>query len=154
MTGEPERNNSYIWVLLAKMLIMRTTILTVIVIALALAGCKKEEDSPEGPADVRVKNLSDMTFEELTVDTSGGVEEYGNLESAELSEYRRFEKAYRVAEISAVIDGETFSTGPVNYNYEVVLGKGRFTYEVFIEVFDHRKLAIARVIPEEPLIDE
>ena len=131
---------------------MKNLILILIIPALIAGfGCKKAEKSPEGPADIRIKNLSDMAFEEFSVDTSGGEHSWGALAAGGTSEYKRYEKAYRVAEITAVINGETFSTGTVNYNYEVVLGQGKFSYEVYIQNFDNKVLAIQRVIPEAPI---
>ncbi len=117
-------------------------LILLILLFVAGTGCKKVENTPEGPADIRIKNLSDMAFEEFTIDTSGGEHTYGPLAAKGTSEYKRFEKAYRIAEINAIIDGETFSTGTVNYNYEVVLGQGKFTYEVYIQNLDNRVLAI------------
>ena len=35
-----------------------------------LLACKKKEFSPEGPTDVRIRNISDLTFEEVIVKTS------------------------------------------------------------------------------------
>ena len=119
-------------------------------IALVLLSCK-EKNSPEGPTDIRVKNLSDVTFTSVTVNTSGGTHDYPELTPGSYTEYQRFEKAYPIAEISAIIAGETYSTGPQNYNYQVVLGQGKFVYEVFIENAGQKKLAISEVIPEAPL---
>lgn len=120
------------------------------VIVLVLSSCK-EKTSPEGPTDIRVKNLSDVTFSSFTINTSGGTHDYPELVPGAYSEYQRFDKAYPIAEISAVIAGETYSTGTQNYNYQVVLGQGKFVYEVFIENAAQKKLAISSVIPEAPL---
>lgn len=117
---------------------------------LTLVSCK-EKTSPEGPTDIRIKNLSDVTFTSVTVNTSGGTNDYPELASGAYTEYKRFEKAYPIAEITAIIGGETYSTGTQNYNYQVVLGQGKFVYEVFIENALQKKLAISRVIAEAPL---
>ena len=122
----------------------------VALIILTLVSCK-EKTSPEGPTDIRIKNLTDVTFTSITVNTSGGTNDYTELASGAYTEYKRFEKAYPIAEITAVIGGETYSTGTQNYNYQVVLGQGKFVYEVFIENPGLKKLAISRVIPEAPL---
>jgi hypothetical protein len=110
-----------------------------------------EKTTPEGPSDIRIKNLTDLTFEDLTVDTSGGTNQYDPLTAGEFTVYKRFDKAYRFAEVTAIIGGELYSTGTQNYNYEIVLGQGKFTYEVYIENASLKRLAIARVIPEAPL---
>ena len=119
-----------------------------LLLSVTLGSCKKGP-SPEGPSDIRIKNLTDLAFDEITIDTSGGTNEYESVASRGYSDYKRFEKAYPIAEITVIINGETYSTGPQNYNYWTVLGQGKFTYEVFIE--SKNKLKIQRVIPEAPL---
>ena len=49
---------------------MKKAILISIIILLVLA-CKKTKFSPEGPTDVRVKNVSDLPMVEVIVNTSG-----------------------------------------------------------------------------------
>ena len=129
---------------------MKRIVILILLLAVTIGSCKKGL-SPEGPSDIRIKNLTDLTFEEITVDTSGGVHVFDIVASREYSDYKRFDKAYPIAEITVVIGGETYSTGPQNYNYWTVLGQGKFTYEVFIESQALKKLKIQRVIPEAPL---
>jgi hypothetical protein len=129
---------------------MKKITLLLTIIALSIGSCSKGP-SPEGPSDIRIKNLSDQTFESITIDTSGGTNEYEAVAAGGYSVYLRFDKAYSKAEITVVIGGETYSTGVQDYNYQVVLGQGKFTYEVFIENADLKKLAIFKVIPEAPL---
>lgn len=130
---------------------MKRILILIPVFLLTFNSCDKGK-SPEGPTDIRVKNLTDLSFTALSVDTSGGSFEYTvPVAAGEYSEYKRFEKAYPKAEVTVTINGEIYSTGTQNYNYQVVLGQGKFTYEVYIENASLRKLAIARVIPEAPL---
>jgi hypothetical protein len=117
---------------------------------MTLSACK-EKFTPEGPTDIRIKNLSTLTFEQISVNTSGGTNEYETLAGGEYTEYKRFDKAYPYAEITATIGGEVYTTGPQNYNYQVVLGEGKFTYEVYISNPSQRILAVSKVIPEAPL---
>jgi hypothetical protein len=127
-------------------------LLSVSLIILAIIACKKTEYSPEGPTDVRVRNLSDLTFTEVIVNTSGGIDTLGDIGPGSVSEYFRFEKAYPKAEISATINGLTFSTGTVNYTYMQYLGQDRITYEVYISNMNNRELMINNVVIEEPLV--
>lgn len=127
-------------------------------IVLVLFACKKTEFEPEGPTDVRVRNLSDLNFEDVIVSTSekaGDTISFGNIAGLSVSEYSRFKKAYPKAEISAKINiGGTlvkFSTGPEDYTYMTYLGQMRITYEVYISDMNKRELTISNVIPEEPL---
>ena len=119
---------------------------------ISVLGCKKTKFEPEGPTDVRVRNLSDVTFIEVIVNTSGGIDTLGDISPGDSSEYYRFEKAYPKAEISAKINGDIFSTGPVNTTYMQYLGQVRITYEVFISNMVNKEIKINDVIPEEPLV--
>jgi len=121
-----------------------------VLLVMTLSACK-EKFTPEGPTDIRIKNLSTLTFEQITVNTSGGTNEYETLAGGAYTEYKRFEKAYPYAEITCTIGGETYTTGPQNYNYQIVLGEGKFTYEVYISNPAQRTLAVSKVIPEAPL---
>lgn len=128
-------------------------------ILLSVLACKKKEFSPEGPTDVRIRNLSDQTFQEIIATTSEKTEDIdtiGNISSGAVSDYFRFTKAYPKAEISAKINvgGSlvTFTTGKVDYTYQQYIGQDRITYEVYISSMPDRKLTINNVIPEEPLV--
>src|SRR5665647_1767144 len=94
---------------------MKKAILISIIILSVLA-CKKTKYSPEGPTDVRVKNVSDLPMIEVIVNTSGGIDTVGNISAGGSSEYFRFDKAFPKAEITAKVNGQIFTTGPVNYN--------------------------------------
>lgn len=120
---------------------MKNIILSFLMIIL-LYSCRKDEHSPEGPTDIRIKNLSEVIFQEVIVNTSGGIDTISIIEPGGVSEYHRFKKAYQKAEISAKIDGITFSTGPVDYTYLHYLSTVKATYEVHVQNFDLRKLAI------------
>ena len=126
---------------------------------LSVLACKKKEFSPEGPTDVRIRNISDLTFDEVIVSTSEKSEDIdtiGNINKGSVSDYFRFTKAYPKAEISAKINvgGSLlkFSTGSVNYTYMQYIGQDRITYEVYISSMNNRELTISNVILEEPLV--
>jgi hypothetical protein len=135
----------------------RLLIISILLLSLLLS-CKKKGITPEGPTDVRIKNLSDLTFRNVTVSTSEITEDahiYGNITNGEISDYFRFSKAYPKAEISADIDINgtlvNFSTGAVDYTYMQYLGPQKVTYEVYISSMNEHQLSISNVIPEEPL---
>ncbi len=115
------------------------------------SGCKKLEKEPLGPTDIRVRNLTDLTMTELTVETGGGIYNYGVLEGGQVTDYYRFEKAYPKANISAYINGIKYKTDTVTYYYMQYLGQVKATYEIFIENDAQRKLKIHNVIMESPL---
>ena len=131
-------------------------ILIISLTILALFACKKKEFSPEGPTDVRIKNLSDVAFNEVIIKTSENEEDVdtiATISANSLSEYYRFTKAYPKAEISAKINMggivSTYSTGTVDFTYLQYLGQDRITYEVWIV---NNKLVIYNVIHDEPLV--
>jgi hypothetical protein len=128
-------------------------------ILLAVLACKKKPFSPEGPTDVRIRNLSDLPFQQVIVTTSEKTEDLdtlGNIASGAVSDYVRFTKAYPKAEISTTINvgGSlvTFTTGKVDFTYQQYIGRDRITYEVYISSMPNRELSISNVIPEEPLV--
>jgi hypothetical protein len=120
-------------------------------ITVLVLSCKKTEYSPEGPTDVRVKNSSDQAFTEVVVNTSGGTNSLGSIPANGSSEYIRFDKAYPKAEISAVVNGQVFSTGPVNYNGMTYIGQARITYVVLIKSTTNKTLEISEVLLDAPL---
>jgi hypothetical protein len=121
------------------------------VVLVSLISCKETEFSPEGPTDVRVKNNSSLNMTDITVNTSGGIKNVGAVIAGESSEYSRFDIAYPKAEISALINGQTFSTGPVDYNGMTYIGQAKITYVVYIKSMNDKTLEISEVIPDAPL---
>lgn len=122
------------------------------IIILSVVACKKTKLSPEGPTDVRVKNVSDQPFSEVIVNTSGGIDTLGAISSSGgLSEYYRFDKAFPLAKITAKVNGQKFSTVSVNYNAMTYIGQAKITYTVFIKNFANRILEISDVSLDAPL---
>jgi len=126
---------------------------------LSVIACKKKEFSPEGPTDVRIRNLTRETFQEVIVSTSEKPEDIdtlGNIAEASVSDYFRFTKAYPKAEISLKINigGSLikFSTGSVDFTYMQYIGQDRITYEVYVSNPTNHVLTIDNVIIEEPLV--
>ncbi len=129
------------------------------VILLTIIGCKKKEYSPEGPTDVRIRNISDMTFGDVVVSTSeksGDTIGFGVISKGTVSDYFRFQKAYPKAEISASIELNgspvKFTTGTVNYAFMQYIGQDRITFEVYISNMNNHELTISNVILDEALI--
>jgi len=137
---------------------MRKLVLISLII-IALAACKKEEWAPEGPTDVRVKNLqTSQTFTNVIIKTAGGRDTTGNIKflgtivPGDTSEYKRVTFAYPQAEITAMIDGVLFSTGEFQSTYLTYISRHRITYEVYISNLTNRVLMISDVQFEEPLV--
>jgi hypothetical protein len=126
-------------------------IIFLFVIAVCLLACKKTKFAPEGPTDVRVENLSDVAWLQVIVNTSGGIDTLGNIAAHAKSAYFRFDKAFNVAEISATIGGEKYSTGVPNYTYLAYIGQAKITYSVWISDPTHKVLEISHCSLDAPL---
>ena len=107
-------------------------LLIISLLLLSVLACKKKGFSPEGPTDVRIRNISDLVFTEVIVSTSEKTEDVdtlGNIDAGGVSAYSRFLKAYPKAEISAKINISgslvKFSTGPVDYTYMQYIGQDK-----------------------------
>lgn len=134
---------------------MKKLVLISLVLILCVS-CKKMKESPEGPVDIRIRNLSDQTFNDLIVkvNTSEDGYNFGTLPAHDTTEYHRFGKAYPKADIQTTINGQSFKTDLVDYTYLVVLGQGKFTYEVWMSNPGEKKITIFQVIPDAPLGDK
>lgn len=136
---------------------MKKTILILLFVSSVLA-CKKTVYSPEGPTDVRIRNVSDLNFEDVIVSTSEYPEDkdtIANIPASSESGYTRFKKAYPKTEISAKINIKGslvgFSTGVVDYTYMQYIGRDKITYEVYSDT-TNKKIIISNVILDEPLV--
>ena len=130
-------------------------VLLLTIFCLALIACEKEvEKTPEGPTDIRINNLTDMDFTNLSVTMADTTVVFGDISSKDTSEYIRFPKAFPKAEINCVINGINYSTGEVPDIYMQTLGQTKVTYIVYISDALNNVLSIADVIIEEPLILE
>lgn len=134
-------------------------LILVTIIALSVLACKKTEFAPEGPTDVRIKNISDITFNEVIVSTSenkGDTLSFGNILSGATTNYIRFSKAYPKAELSAkiTVNGALvkFSTGPVDYTFMNYIGQDMITYEVYISNMNTHELTISKIVLDAPLV--
>jgi len=129
-------------------------ILFVALIVFTAFACKKTEFAPEGPTDVRIRNLTNLAFYELTVDIDTVVN-YGNMNPQSATGYVRFPKAYPKATISAKINKGgllvTFSTEKFDYTYMQYMGQMKITYEVYIPNMEKNVFEI-NVITDEPLV--
>ena len=129
-------------------------ILFIALIIFSVISCKKTEFEPEGPTDVRIRNLTSLAFYDLTVDIDTVVN-YGDLNPQAASDYIRFAKAYPKATISAKVNKGgslvTFSTEIFDYTYMQYMGQMRITYEVYIPNMEKNEFAIT-VVADEALV--
>ncbi|MBK9390167.1 MAG: hypothetical protein IPN68_08245 [Bacteroidetes bacterium] len=135
---------------------MKKYIFPILIILLSVAACKKTEFSPEGPTDVRIRNLTTFALYEMTIDIDTIVN-YGGLNPQSVTDYVRFPKAYPKATISAKINRNgtlvTVATEKFDYTYMQFMGQMKVTYEIYMPQTDKNVFTV-EVIPDEPLILE
>jgi len=107
-------------------------IILIVALILPVIACKKQEIEPLGPTDVRISNITDKTFENVIVNTSGGENNYGTILPGGTSEYYRFEKSYPEIDISLFINGVAYHTVKQDYTYQNYVGHVKCTYKVYI----------------------
>ena len=126
-----------------------------IALVLVVAACKKENLTPEGPTDVRIKNVTgDVVFENVIVDTGRGDFNYGNIDAGAVSEYHRFEVSYPDIQVTLTIDGMQYTNGVVDNTYSTYIGPDKVTYEVYPTSVGSGVLVVDIVYPlDGPITD-
>lgn len=129
---------------------MKKLILISCVIIVTLSACSKKNPTPDGPTDIRVKNITASDFVNVVVDTGEETHIFGDVAAGALTEYFRFETAYPDSEITLTIGGVAYTTGVPDNTYAVLLQQGKFTYEVWVSNDAQKKLD-TRVTADAPL---
>jgi len=129
---------------------MRNILVILFALSVALSACTKKSQTPDGPSDIRVRNLTTTNFVNVVVNTGNETHNFGDIAASGESGYFRFETAYPDSEIKLTIAGEEYTTGVPDNTYAVLLQQGKFTYEVWVSVPDQKKLD-SRVIADAPL---
>jgi len=126
----------------------RLNVITLLLLIICCVSCKKTPFSPEGPTDVRIRNLTGSALTEAVVRIKDEEIPFGTLEVNNPSVYHRFRTAFPKAYISARINGDTISTGPVDFTYMNYFGQVKMTYDVNVE---NNRLIIKNVTLDSPL---
>ena len=79
---------------------------------------------------IRIKNVSSFEYSDVRVNTNGGENNYGNINSNSYSEYESFDFAYRYAFVELKIGSDTFTIQPIDYVGEDPLKSGKYTYAI------------------------
>jgi hypothetical protein len=127
---------------------MKKLFIITLLLPVVFLSCKKTEFTPEGPTDVRIRNLSNYTLTDVIVRIKDEEIAFGTIDKSNVTEYHRFKIAFPKAYISAKINNDTISTGPVDFTYMNYFGQQRLTYEVIIE---NDRLKINNVTLDSPL---
>jgi len=97
-------------------------------ILFVFGSCSKNDDF--NPVKIRVYNASDFEFQDIEMDPSTGLISFGDIGPNQYSEYQDFEKAYRYAYISVVVNDSAYVVQPIDYVGETPLDKGNYTYRL------------------------
>lgn len=127
---------------------MKKLFLIALLLPVVFLSCKKTEFSPEGPTDVRIRNVSNFIFTDAVVRIKDEEIVFGTINNSNITEYHRFKTAFPKAYISAKINNDTISTGPVDFTYMNYFGQQRLTYDVIVE---NDRLKINNVTLDSPL---
>jgi len=123
-------------------------VITLLLHVFCCFSCKKTPFSPEGPTDVRIRNLTGSALMETVLRIKDEEITFGTIDLNNTSDYYRFKTAFPKAYISARINRDTISTGPVDFTYMNYFGQVKMTYDVVIE---NNLLKIKNVTLDSPL---
>ena len=125
--------------------------LSIVFTALILTSCKKNNYTPDGPTDIRIHNVSSLTYDSVVViNTLLESNEYGTVNPGAQTEYKRFEKAYPREQVNMYINSVSYEFAPDD-SVRVLLQQGKFTYELNVDTVA-KSLSI-HVIADAPLDD-
>lgn len=129
----------------------KITILSLVLTAIVLTSCKKTEYTPDGPTDIRIHNVSSLTYDSVVViNTLSESNEYGTVNPGAQTEYKRFEKAYPREQVNMYIDSVSYEFPPDD-SIRVLLQQGKFTYQLDVDTV--AKTISIHVIADAPLDD-
>ena len=125
--------------------------LSIVLTAMVLISCNKTEYTPDGPTDIRIHNVSSLTYDSVVViNTSLEENEYGTVNPGAKTEYKRFKKAYPKEQVNMYIDSVSYKFPPDD-SVRVLLQQGKFTYELYVDTV--AKSLNIHVIADAPLDD-
>lgn len=102
-----------------------------------LTSCIENGGLSPDKAQLRVRNVSNVSYDEVFVGAGGGGDrEFGRLEPGEYSDYAEFEFVYRYGFLKVEVGQDTLYLIPIDYVGETQYKRGKFTYE--IGLFENR----------------
>ena len=102
-----------------------------LIFTILLLGCSENDNDAE--VSIRLSNVSQYNFNNITINTSTGNVAFENILSGESSPHKEFGFAYRYAFVELEIDSETFTLQPIDYVGENRLPKGDYTYQINVD---------------------
>ena len=137
---------------------MKKSLLIILAALLVVVSCKKAKNLPEGPTDVRIKNLTTFTLQNVTVDIDSIVN-FGTIDKQSTSKYIRFPKAYPKVKLTATVeksDGSqvTYKTADEEYTYYQHMGRMKITYHLTIPNIESGIIEVTVTADEEIFLDQ
>ena len=134
-TAQPNHRNCTSAIDQINLFIMKNLLFFLLPFLLLSNECCKNEPIENNPPQtdailIRIKNAGAFDYQNVYVNTTGGENEYGNLQAGQYTEYKEFELAYQYAYIRLEVNGVTIALQPIDYVGEIPLEKGNYTYEV------------------------
>lgn len=100
--------------------------------------CSRDKDlsndvDAQSQVQIRIRNASLLPFEDIEVNTSGGINKFGTVGDSQTSDYKTFDFAYRYSFVKLNINGEPYIIQPIDYSGEHKLESGKYTYEIHLD---------------------
>jgi hypothetical protein len=105
---------------------MKPYLLLLTVFAIMISCTDRDDEVTK--VNIRIKNLSSLTFDEVQVGDQETL--YTNIAPEDYSDYLPYETAYRYAFISIMAGEEAFVSQPLDFVGETELPPGFYTYEL------------------------
>ncbi|MCF0055672.1 hypothetical protein [Dyadobacter sp. CY356] len=107
-------------------------------LALLNFACSKDKElsndvEAKSQVQIRIRNASLLPFEDIEVNTSGGINKFGTVGDNQISDYKTFDFAYRYSFVKLNINGEPYIIQPIDYTGEQKLESGKYTYEIRLD---------------------
>ena len=129
----------------------KITFISIVLTVIVLTSCKKDKYTPDGPTDIRIHNVSLLTYDSVVViNTLLESNEYGTVNPGAQTEYKRFEKAYPREQVNMYIDSVSYEFLPDD-SVRVLLQQGKFTFQLDVDTV--AKSISIHVIADAPLDD-
>lgn len=108
---------------------MKKHLVLLLVVLVTSFSCTDRDDNLT-KVNLRIKNTSDVTYQEVTVRSDEYV--YTNISSGSYSDYLEFDQLYSYAYINILSEGENYVLQPIDFVGETPLTIGFYTYELNI----------------------
>ncbi|WP_159467569.1 hypothetical protein [Dyadobacter sp. 3J3] len=87
----------------------------------------------QSQVQIRIRNASLLPFEDIEVNTSGGINKFGTVDDNQISDYKTFDFAYPYSFVKLNINGEPYIIQPIDYTGQRKLESGKYTYEIRLD---------------------